>query len=263
MTDQAAPRARREWTVRRVIMAILALQLGMAVILAGRDLVASLPTLLSPTRQPALDTPVVPGDQTRRYRPADLPARQIQDPDRQTPLPDPGQMPSRLRFTPEGDSLLITGTIAAGDGARFAGWLGDNTAPATIRLHSPGGSVTDALAIGRAIRTANATTVMEPGDICLSACPYMLAGGTTRTIPDDAMVGVHQHYFGENTALPAFLAVSDIQHGQAEVMDYLDTMGIDVRVMRHALATPPADIYILLPEELVEYGFVGEEAADG
>jgi len=252
MTDHVG-RPRREWSVRRAILAILALQLGMAVVLAGGDLLRSLPSLLSPARQPTLDTPVAPGDQTRRYRPADLPARQVQDPARQTSLPDPGQMPSRLRFEALDQTLLITGTIAPGDAARFATYLSANPLPESIRLHSPGGSVSDALAIGRAIRDTEAGTVMQTGDICLSACPYILAGGVTRTIADDAMVGVHQHYFGENTALPAFLAVSDIQRGQAQVMDHLDAMGIDVLVMRHAMATPPDDIYILLPEELERY----------
>ena len=66
-------------------------------------------------------------------------------------------------------------------------------------------------------------------------------------------MGVHQHYFGENTALPAFLAVEDIQRGQADVMAHLDAMGVDVRVMQHALSTPPEAIYVLLPEELEDY----------
>lgn len=63
------------------------------------------------------------------------------------------------------------------------------------------------------------------------------------------MVGVHQHYFGPNTYLPAFLLVSDIQAGQGEVMPYLAEMGIDPMIMVKALITPPDDICILVPEE--------------
>ena len=69
-------------------------------------------------------------------------------------------------------------------------------------------------------------------------------------------MGLHQHYFGENTLLPAYLAVEDIQRGQADVMRFLSDMGIDLLVMQHALSTPPDEIYILLPEELQRYGFV-------
>ena len=91
---------------------------------------------------------------------------------------------------------------------------------------------------------------MTASDICLSACPYILAGGVTRRVEDGAWVGIHQHYFDENTALPAFLAVSDIQRGQGEVMAYLIEMGIDPGLMQPALMTPPDEIYLLLPEEL-------------
>ena len=250
----AAP---HRWTVRRVILAILGVQVGMAVILAGSDLLSTLPQLFSATPRPTLDTPIAPGDQTRRFRPADLPGRTDRDLSDPVPLPDPGDMPSRLRFEalPDG-RLLMTGTIAPGDAERFGAWLAENAAPETVRLHSPGGSVADALAIGRALRGAESATVMEPGDICFSACPYILSGGVARQVADGALVGVHQHYFGEATVLPAFLAVQDIQRGQAEVVGYLDEMGIDLRLMEPQLATPPDEIYILTREELVEFALV-------
>ena len=98
-------------------------------------------------------------------------------------------------------------------------------------------------------------TEMRAGEICYSACPYVLAAGVHRKIDDAASVGVHQHYFGESTILPASFAVEDIQRGQGEVMIYLDAMGIDPLVMQHALTTPPDEIYVLLPEQLVLYGF--------
>lgn len=261
MTESAAP-AEGGFTVRRAITAILAFQIAMAVVLAGSDLISAIPRLFAGTNAPNLDAPIAPGDQVRRFRPGDLPARERANPDRQTPIPDPGDMPTRLRFTVDGETALLTGQIAPGDATRFNEWLDADATYQNIRLHSPGGSVQDALAIGAAIREADLNTLMEPGDICLSACPYILAGGTTRTIPDDAMVGVHQHYFGENTALPAFLAIEDIQFGQAEVMAHLDAMGVDVRIMQHALSTPPEAIYVLLPEELTEYRMTHDATQD-
>lgn len=252
--DAGGETAQGGFTVKRAITAILAFQIAMAVVLAGSDLVSSIPRLFSGTSAPNLDAPVAPGDQVRRYRPGDLPARDRTGPERQTPIPDPGDMPTRLRFTVDGDVALVTGQIAPGDATRFTEFLQADATFDSIRLHSPGGSVQDALIIGQAIRDAELPTEMEPGDICLSACPYVLVGGTFRSVPDDAMVGVHQHYFGENTALPAFLAIEDIQFGQGEVMAHLDAMGVDVRVMQHALTTPPEAIYVLLPEELLEYG---------
>ena len=260
---------RHGFTVKRAMLAILGFQVGMAGVLAGSDLIGAFPQLLNGTRAPELDSPVAPGDQVRRFRPDDLPGRTERTDERDIAIPDPGDMPARLRFSLDNGLgvALATGTIAPGDATRFAEWLEvqPEAEVEAIRLHSSGGSVTDALGIGAAIRAAGLRTVLEDGDICLSACPYVLAGGVERQVPDTALVGVHQHYFGENTALPAFLAIEDIQHGQGAVMTHLDEMGVDVRVMQHALTTPPEAIYILLPEELEEYRLVwdGEPSEGG
>lgn len=204
---------------------------------------------------PDLTQPVSPGDQTRRFSPRRLPPGiGPMDP----PARRGGDMPGRLRIEAatidDRPALVLTGGIEVNDAVRVAEWLAAaDDPPALVLLDSPGGSVRDAVAIGQAIRDAGADTVMEPGAICLSACPYMLAGGVTRTVPEGASVGVHQHYFGHATALPLFLAVEDIQRGQGEVMDHLIAMDVDPALMRHALATPPDAIYLLTPEELARY----------
>ena len=101
-------------------------------------------------------------------------------------------------------------------------------------------------------------TEMAAGDICMSACPYVLSAGVERRVAEGAFVGVHQHYFEENTALPAFLIVEDIQRGQGEVMTYLAEMGVDPLLMQHALVTPPEAIYVFLRVELVTYRIITE-----
>ena len=161
-------------------------------------------------------------------------------------------MPDRLVLQPLDDGrALLTGQIQRGDGDRIITQI-ESSESDTIVLHSPGGSVQDALDIGRAIRAAGKTVELRARDVCLSACPYMLAGGTERRVADGGRVGIHQHYFGENTLLPAFLAVQGIQRGQAEVMRYLSDMGVDPMVLVPGLETPPQSIYILTPEEMTE-----------
>jgi hypothetical protein len=49
------------------------------------------------------------------------------------------------------------------------------------------------------------------------------------------------------------MAVEDIQRGQGEVMEYLSDMDIDPLIMRHALLTPPDEIYLLTPDEMQTY----------
>lgn len=246
MTD----RAPRRWSAAAGIKAILGVQIAIAGILFAGDILRVLPRAALAPDAPGLTQPVRPGDQTRRYDRRRAPAG--------PGAPDTADLPSRLLFEADGDALRLTGVIAAGDAGRFDDWRASRTLPSRVELHSTGGSVPDALAIGRTLRAAGAETIVAGGKVCLSACPYILAGGTDRRVDADAYIGVHQHYFGKNTALPAFLAVEDIQRGQGEVMAYLDEMGVDPRMMQHALVTPPEDIYILVPEELERYALATE-----
>lgn len=242
-------------TPARAIKGILALQILIGAALVAGDMSFGVPGLPGGGRAPGMEQPVRPGDQTRRYEPGALPERP------NTPFPRTGDMPERLTLEEvelAGRSVLrMVGTVAPGDGARIPDLLAERIAardPApTLALHSPGGSVNDALEIGRAIRALDLATRVTAGGVCLSACPYILAGGTRRSVSPDGSVGVHQHAFGESTVLPAFLAVEDVQRGQGRVMEYLAEMGVDPLLMRHALATPPDSIYLLLPEELDRY----------
>ncbi|MFC3169123.1 hypothetical protein [Paracoccus fontiphilus] len=198
---------------------------------------------------PGLFAPPAQGPSVRPYRPDLRPAAPG------TPAMRP--MPEQLEFSVEDSAIRIAGQIAPGDADRFLAWL-DQARPVEtlVSLDSSGGSVSDALAIGRAIRSAGYDTAVADGAVCMSACPYMLAGGNARRVAPGGVVGVHQHDFGENTILPAFMAIRDLQRGQAGVMDFLTDMGVDLRLMSHALRTPPEDINILPPEVLSDLRLV-------
>jgi hypothetical protein len=236
-------------SARTGLRIVFGVQIAIAAALLANDFAEVAPTLAFPSLAPDLAEPVRPGDQTRRFDPARMPARPA------TGMPAAADMPSRLFFdTLSSGVVRVTGQVQPGDAARFADWLDSRVErPARLLLDSPGGSVDDALAIGRRIREAGLETGMEGSAVCLSACPYILMGGVARRVEAGAQVGVHQHYYGENTMLPAFLAVEDIQRSQADVLSHLIEMGIDPMLMRHSLATPPDEIYLLLPEELERY----------
>jgi hypothetical protein len=238
---------RKRNPVGRVLIAVLGFQLLLAGLLFVGDLQDGFSLPRMAPKSPALTEPVRPGDQTRRFPPDHA------VPGSREPLPE------RLTLTvvSGGAAILLEGAIDEGDSSRILKQIQElREQPTRVILNSPGGSVQDALELGRAIRLAGFDTEMREGDICYSACPYLLAAGVKRTVPEGAFVGVHQHYFGESTLLPAFAAVEDIQRGQGEVMRYLDQMGIDPLVMQHALVTPPDEIYVLLPEELIRYEFI-------
>ncbi|WP_126975262.1 COG3904 family protein [Frigidibacter oleivorans] len=242
----------RRSTPDRALRAVMVGQIAIALAVVALDLAPA----ARQAADPATFAPPGSGPATRPYRPDVRPGG--------TPgAPAMQPMPERLEFSADGTAVTLLGQIAEGDADRFAAYLQerrDAGARATLlRLDSSGGSVADALEIGRATRAAGMATEVAEGAVCLSACPYILAGGVERRVAEGGRVGVHQHYFGENSILPAFLAVEDVQRGQAAVMDYLDRMGVDPMLMRDALTTPPDEIFLLDAEALRDYRLVTTE----
>lgn len=228
--------ARRGASPRGAIAAVLMLQVAMAGALVWLDLRTG-----AGAAAPGLFAPPAQGPSVRPYRP-DLRPGGPASPG----APAMRAMPAALDFAHEGTVLRISGQVAPGDADRFVQWL-DAHRPEVSRvdLDSSGGSVADAVAIGRTLRAVGYATHVAAGAVCLSACPYMLAGGPVRSVDPGALVGVHQHSYGENTILPAFMAINDIQRAQAGVMDFLTEMGVDLRLLSYALRTPPDEINLL------------------
>ena len=249
----------------RVIGLLLGLQaaIGLAVVLEAGGF-GNPATWFGP-RLPALDpgAPVAPGDHTRRYRPGDLPGA----PPGMRPhdLPQTGPMPDRLetRLSETGGRqvLSLAGSIDSGALDRVVRALESGSVEAVL-LHSPGGLVDQALAIGREIRARGLDTELPDGAVCLSACPYMLAGGVERRVAAGARVGVHQSYYDRSVYLPLFVGVASVQQGEAEAMRFLEEMGVDPRLRIPALETPADAIYLLTPEELSDYRLATEVTGD-
>src|SRR3954467_3533894 len=114
---------------------------------------------------------------------------------RLTPLPQPdGAMAKPMTFELVGGGrLMATGTITPGISEAFAAEVGKRgDYIKTVVLNSPGGSVTDALAMGRLIREKKFATEVEAGRYCASSCPLVFAGGIERRAGEAAIIGVHQ-----------------------------------------------------------------------
>ncbi|MDW6023518.1 hypothetical protein SAZ10_17345 [Mesorhizobium sp. BAC0120] len=161
-----------------------------------------------------------------------------------------------------GGRLEATGAITPGTAERFKTEIerrGDYVK--TVVLNSPGGSVQDALEMGRLIREKGLGTLVEKGGYCASSCPLVFAGGATRTAQKGAFVGVHQVI-----ALPvtgAALANADdrasfdlAQKISAECQRHLVEMGVDPRVWIHAMETPPDKIFYFTSDELEQLRLV-------
>jgi len=127
-------------------------------------------------------------------------------------------------------------------------------------LRSPGGSVQDALAMGRLIRDKQFATEVEAGRYCASSCPLVFAGGTERRAGAKAAIGVHQVFAVGQTALSQADGMDSAQRISATAQKYLREMGVDLGVWVHAMETPRDELYYFQPAELLELKLATEAA---
>jgi hypothetical protein len=191
--------------------------------------------------------------------PAPLPG----DDKRTAPLPQPDgslAMPMTFAFA-GGGRLLATGTITPGISEVFAAEVGRHSGYIkTVVLNSPGGSVTDALAMGRLIRERKLATEVEAGKYCASSCPLVFAGGIERRVGDRAAIGVHQvAAIGSAGQLRDEMSIA--QNISAHCERYLGDMGVSLQVWVHAMETPHDRLFIFRPDELKSLNIVKAAAA--
>ena len=234
------------WIFRSVVMvtiAVLAIDLaGMNGWGAYADLAAApaeikqdSPALDHPGSMPSILAPLLPGGDKRLM-----------------PLPQPdGAMARPMTFElVSGGKLMATGTITPGSSQSFAAEVGKRgDYVKTVVLNSPGGSVTDALAMGRLIRERKFATEVEAGKYCASSCPLVFAGGVERRAGEKAAIGVHQVF--SPTDNPAANNMDQAQRISADCQKYLVEMGVDPRLWIHAMETPRGELYHLKPDELL------------
>jgi hypothetical protein len=186
--------------------------------------------------------------------------------------------------------IAAQGRIVAGTARRFGevlSQLGERKLP--VLIDSGGGSVNDALSIGRLIRakglqvavTRTAYTPCAPADTgcrktkggelrglaeaskskCASACAFILAGGTQRLVGPGTGVGVHQI----STTLPSLPVETQetlvpepaIQQGHGEtqrvyakIRQFFSEMSIGEDAMSLIMSTPSSELRWLTPKEL-------------
>jgi len=156
--------------------------------------------------------------------------------------------------------IYLSGPINNGDAEKFKDALGkididDPSANLHLIIHSPGGSITEALKMGRLLNAiaslfpATVTSdvgirgdeVSKPGD-CASACVLIYLGGTYRFLQSGSRIGVHQFYFDGDKSISSSAAVSVSQLLAAEVTEYLREVRADASLFSEMAKTGPEDI---------------------
>jgi hypothetical protein len=157
-----------------------------------------------------------------------------------------------------GGRLMASGIITAGVSQSFAAEVERHSEYIrTVVLNSPGGSVTDALAMGRLIREKRFATEVEAGKYCVSSCPLVFAGGVDRRAGEKATIGVHQMTAMHSAASgPPHDEMSVAQNISARCQRYLDDMGVSLQVWMHAMETPHDRLFVFKTDELKSLNLV-------
>jgi hypothetical protein len=133
---------------------------------------------------------------------------------------------------------------------------------AVVTLNSPGGNLHAALRLGRLFRQRGLSTNVGSFDgsyfgasgECLSACVVAYAGGYFRFAHSGSLLGVHRLSSPQPTTY-------DLDIGQvvsASVTQYLQEMGVDVRLFARMTATAKDSISVLTRAEAVTLGLVDD-----
>lgn len=143
---------------------------------------------------------------------------------------------------------------------------------ATVVLDSSGGSVNDAIALGRHFRQLGVLTTVgtsvrtrgahgdhgniRPEAYCESMCVFLLLSGKARYVPDQAHVRVHQIWMGDRAddAKAASYTAQDLMIVERDVgrlAKYTFEMGGSGDLLALSLSVPPwEDLHELTPAEL-------------
>ena len=202
-----------------------------------------------------------------------------------------------LTFTQLGDNLYsMTGDVGIGDCERIVPQL-PTTAPFTVILESPGGSLQDGVCLASHFKLRNVITVVrdtpvldhngeflyKPGMatdqpwedgadphenddrerlvVCASSCSLMFLGGDERYLIGDVYLGIHAPRAVDPTGGPA-LAEAQAYATAAGILGFLETqLGIESSDLRRLFITIPANsMYWLHPDHFAQAPYLVELA---
>jgi hypothetical protein len=142
--------------------------------------------------------------------------------------------------------LDFSGPINEGDGVSLASVISQRP-NGVIFLSGNGGTVDDAIEIGKAVRAARYETVVSKGSQCASACGLIWLAGRPRYLEDGAHVGFHAGYTLTGDEASTAGSVN------AVIGAYLNGLGLTTEAIRFLTARPPDEIYWLSTEDALSF----------
>ena len=122
----------------------------------------------------------------------------------------------------------------------------------SVSFFSGGGNVYKAMEFGRLIRSLGLQTVAARGSECASACSLSFLGGVKRYAETGA-IGVHKSSFSDTSGMNVEDAVAAVQQQTADVISYMNEMGVDPSLLQLALKYDSNDIRYLSSSEMTRF----------
>jgi ATP-dependent protease ClpP protease subunit len=126
----------------------------------------------------------------------------------------------------------------------------------TIKLNSPGGSVSAAMAIGRILRTNRMTALVDPYASCLSSCVLIYAGAVARFgYKELARVGIHQPYLEvPSQQVDADTVRKSYTSMLTNIRAYLREMNVSEQLADEMMKISPSSVRYLNSDEQEKFG---------
>lgn len=150
------------------------------------------------------------------------------------------------------NALLIRGEFERSDDVDALTQAVRATGATIVTFDSNGGNIVTAIKYGRKIRQLGISTIQLRSSNCASACALAFVGGVQR-LAEAGSIGVHQASFTEDVVIDGHEAVAAVQSLTAEILQYLEDMGVDSKLLQLSLSIPSNDMRYMTAAEMESY----------
>lgn len=165
--------------------------------------------------------------------------------------------------------VFIEGNIEVGDFKKFQNVVSNlknkygakrcSDGDTHVRINSKGGSVEEALLIGREIRKNSFGVIVMENSECLSSCVFILASGVSKFV--NGKVGIHRPYFisiEEGKSAEEIRSMRDSL--SIKIKTFLNFMDVPESLFEEMLSYPPEKIKVLSQQDLTRFRLSGKDA---